>query len=278
MVHGIIIATMLTLIGDNGSADHALAPPEPPSHPAQVSMQAADWAREDSHTPWVEATLSNWLYYHKHYSLDPHLSHPSPDPQGGWSLSLDFLGQRASAFLVTTASPVLTQGQYVKVVGGISVRGDVNVSLMPGGPVACSMYLQEDGDDPPPTENRYRYYRWWSKDVLALQGGRFVQVVRLEPQFWENVARDPGDKSAAATAGFQQALANPRSIGMWCRSGYLGRGGYVGEKMPDADDFRALLDPTFTIFSFAVCDEFADAPSAKQENEACAPPNFRSAP
>jgi hypothetical protein len=268
MVHGIIIATMLTLIGDNGSGDQVPAPPQPPSHPAQVSMNAADWAREDSRS--LGGMMSEWLY-HKRYSLDPHLSHPSPDPQGGWSLSLDFLGQRAGAFLVTTASPILTQGQYVKVVGGISVRGDVGVSYMSGSPVVCSMYLQEAGDDPSPAENRYLYYRWWSKDPLFLQGGRFVQVVRLEPQFWANVTWDPGDYSAAATAGFQQALANPRSIGMWCKGGYVGRGGYVGEKMPGADDFRALLDPTFSMFSFAVCDPFSDAPSAKQENEACAP-------
>jgi hypothetical protein len=38
MVHGIIIATMLTLVGDNGSGDQVAAPPQPPSHPAQVSM------------------------------------------------------------------------------------------------------------------------------------------------------------------------------------------------------------------------------------------------
>jgi hypothetical protein len=35
---------------------------------------------------------------------------------------------------------------------------------------------------------------------------------------------------------------------------------------------HALVDPTFSMFSFAVCDPFADAPSAKQEDEACAPP------
>jgi hypothetical protein len=141
----------------------------------------------------------------------------------------------------------------------------------------CSMYLQEAGDDPSSAENRYLYYRWWSKDALFSTGGRFVQVVRLEPQFWRTMTLEQGDASAAATAGFEQALAYPRSIGMWCKGGYVGRGGYVGEKMPGADDFRALLDPTFTIFSFAVCDpfrggpnsDFADAPSAKQENEAC---------
>jgi hypothetical protein len=42
MVHGIIIAAMLTLIGDNGSGDQIPAPFQQPSHPAQVSMKAAD--------------------------------------------------------------------------------------------------------------------------------------------------------------------------------------------------------------------------------------------
>jgi hypothetical protein len=126
-------------------------------------------------------------------------------------------GLKFFSYLVTTASPGLTQGHYVKMVGGISARGDVGVSYMAGGPVVCSMYLQEAGDDPSPAENRYLYYRWWSKDPLFLQGGRFVQVVRLEPQFWRTVTLQQGDASAAATAGFQQALAYPRSVGMWCK-------------------------------------------------------------
>lgn len=63
MVHGIIIATMLTLTGDNGSGDQAPAPPQPPSHPAQVSMKAADWTLKQS--PTVERIWGDWNFKHR---------------------------------------------------------------------------------------------------------------------------------------------------------------------------------------------------------------------
>jgi hypothetical protein len=61
MVHGIIIAAMLTLIGDNGSGDQVPAPPPPPSHPAQVSMKAADRARSLCGLP-PAAGVARWRY------------------------------------------------------------------------------------------------------------------------------------------------------------------------------------------------------------------------
>jgi hypothetical protein len=179
-----------------------------------------------------------------------------------------FPGIKFFSYLVTTASPILTQGHYVKMVGGISARGDVEVDLSrPGGhPGWCRMYFREIGDDPFSTEPRYLYYRWWSTDFLVLHSGHFVQVVGLEPEFWSNLTGERGDKSAAATAGFEEALANPQQIGIMCRGAHVaGDGDYYHP--------HALVEPTFSMFSFAVCDPFADAPSAKQENEACAPPH-----
>ena len=48
--YGLIIAAILTLAGDNGSADQVPPPPQPPSHPAQVSMKADDWTLKQSPT------------------------------------------------------------------------------------------------------------------------------------------------------------------------------------------------------------------------------------
>jgi hypothetical protein len=293
MVHGIIIATMLTLVGDNGSGDEVSAPPQPPSRPAQISMKAADWTLK--HSPPLYRVESDWdlkhggevyqavpmdrgkaraewLLNHRPTSLGTRLSHPSPDPQGGWSLSLDSLFPRSkvSAFIVTTASPILIQGQYVKMVGAISGGGDVAHS--PAGlPAWCRMYFREVDDDPFYRKTHHLHYRWWSVDAVLLQRGRFVMVVGLQPQFWSNVGGMSGDFSDAATAGFQQALANPKMIGIFCNGTFV-----LGE------DYRyVVFHPTLSITSFAVCDpsqarptsDFADAPSAKQENEACAPPH-----
>jgi hypothetical protein len=299
MVHGIIIATMLTLIGDNGSGDQVPPPLQPPSHPAQVSMKAADWTLE--HSSGVPQMMTDWIFRHTRPSLDTRLSHPSPAPQGGWSLSLDSLlevepsrpviklpnlevntiaGLKFFSYLVTTASPILTQGHYVKLVGNISARGDVDAFSYPLGstPASCRMYFQEVGDDPFSTESRYLYYRWWSTDFLVLHRGHFVQVVGLEPEFWSPVTGERGVESAAATAGFQQALANPQQIGVMCRGAYVDSGdGYDNH-------WRALVEPTFSMFSFAVCDPFRQPRRpfrdtiVEREYWACAPPNFTRAP
>jgi hypothetical protein len=320
MVLGLIIATMLTLVGDNGGADQVAAPPQPPSRPAQVSMQAADWTLKQSPplvriwsdwklehggevyqtVPWDRSKPgasyrlinhlwtfvlldrwkvgdASWLLSHRPTSQGTHLSHPSPDPQGGWSLSLGsfFPGPSKSfSYLVTTASPILTQGQYVKMVGEISAPGAIPIELPAHAlPVSCRMYFREVDDDPFYRKTNHLHYRWWSTAPLLLRGGRFVFVVRLEPQFWQNTGGEPGDYGAAATAGFQRALANPQTIGIMCEGGFV-----TGS---DALFSRALFHPTFSMFSFAVCDpprarptsDFADAPSAKQEDEACAPPH-----
>jgi len=62
MVHGIIIATMLTLIGDNGGGNQVPAPPQPSSHPAQVSMKAADWTLKNS--PSRQDIADDWDLRH----------------------------------------------------------------------------------------------------------------------------------------------------------------------------------------------------------------------
>jgi hypothetical protein len=263
MVHGIIIAAMLTLVGDNGSGDQVPAPPPPPSHPAQVSMKAADWTLKNSPAPakiaddWDlkhggEAAVpkDKWFLNQRPTSAGTRLTHPSPDPQGGWSLSLDSLFPRNDFtffYLITTASPVLTQGQYVKMVGEISARGEVAIELpLHTLPARCFMYFREVDDDPFYRKTHHLHYRWWSDLGVSLYRGRFVLVVGLEPQFWSNVVVEPGDYSAAATAGFQKALANPQTIGIMCSGGYVARDG-------DWSHPRALVDPTFSMFSFAVC-------------------------
>jgi hypothetical protein len=60
---GIIIAAMLTLVGDNGGGDQVPAPPQPPSRPAQISMNAADWvAGQDNLHALVDPTFSMFSF------------------------------------------------------------------------------------------------------------------------------------------------------------------------------------------------------------------------
>jgi hypothetical protein len=165
---------------------------------------------------------------------------------------------KSFSYLITTASPILSQGQYVKMVGEISAPGAIPVEKPAHAlPVSCRMYFREVDDDPFYRKTQHLHYRWWSTAPLLLREGRFVFVVRLEPQFWQNTAGEPGDYGAPPTAGFQQALANPQTIGIMCEGGFV-----AGS---DALFSRALFHPMFSMFSFAVCDS--------QPNEACAPPH-----
>jgi hypothetical protein len=205
-------------------------------------------------------------------------SAPSPyddlrPSHGGWSLkfSLPQPTRRSQSvyFASTTASPLLIRGWYVNVSGRAS-------PLPPG--MDCRMYFSGSRSD----DLSGQYQLWLSTKPLipgANWLGDFVQVVGLEPEFWSTVTGEPenwstfvtgerGDASAAATAGFQQALANPQSIGIICGA-YVRGDPYAGDSIPDPYAGDRILQ--FTMDSFAVCDPFA--PSAKQQNEACAPPS-----
>jgi hypothetical protein len=159
-----------------------------------------------------------------------------------WSLNLRGRWQ----FVISTASPVLTQGWYITMSGAIGAsnsRGpDLEASIeiqRPRGtpPVRCWMYFQKAGDD---LSGRGQYYLWRSAKSLPFPDGRFVQSVSLEPENWETVGGERGDAGAAATAGFQQALANPQSIGIMCGRVY-------------DDDKVYLCDVPFEMQSFALC-------------------------
>jgi hypothetical protein len=189
-----------------------------------------------------------------------------------FSLPQPTLRSQSVYFASTTASPFLIRGWYVKVSGRAS-------PLPPG--MDCRMYFSGS----PPDDLSSEYQLWLStKPLIPSANGRFVQFVGLEAEFWSTVTGEPenwsnfvtgerGNASDSATAGFQQALANPQSIGIICGA-YVRGDPFAGDSIPDPYAGDRILQ--FTMDSFAVCDPFA--PSAKQENEACAPPNFWRAP
>jgi hypothetical protein len=112
----------------------------------------------------------------------------------------------------------------------------------------CRMYLQKVSDD---LSGQGQYDRWWSTKPLPRPSrlGNFVQFVGLEPEFWSTVTGERGDASGAATAGFQQALANPQRIGVMCDMEYVSHDPFAG----DVIGFANAQDATFTMDSFAVC-------------------------
>jgi hypothetical protein len=208
----------------NASSNQPVPTQPLPSHPAQVSMKAADWDF--------------------HYAIADVPAHPSQlSPVHGWWFNMPGAGHH---FLITTASPVLVQGWYVKMSSSISATNLFGSGVKH----VCQIFFEEVGNYLPEPG----YHRWWStKKGTDL-------IVGLEPEFWSTVTGERGDAGVAATAGFQQALANPQQIGVVCDIEYGDdpfAGDVIGPKIPTA---------AFTMDSFAVCEPFA-----KQVNEACAP-------
>jgi hypothetical protein len=113
-----------------------------PAIPAQVNMNAADWNFQDG-TNVTEHPLQMW--------------------PGAWSLNLRSRWQ----FVISTASPVLTQGWSIKMSGAIggSLHGPWELDAIEiqrprvTPPARCWMYFQKAGDD---LSGRGQYYLWRS--------------------------------------------------------------------------------------------------------------------
>src|SRR5271166_628529 len=80
-------------------------------------------------------------------------------------------------------------------------------------PATVRFYFQETGDNWSGIGG-YAYYRWWSTQAIVLQPGISSLTVPLAPANWSSVEGENGANSATATAAFNAAMANARTIGM----------------------------------------------------------------
>jgi len=71
------------------------------------------------------------------------------------------------------------------------------------------------------------YDRWWAQDPYSyeLGPGAATITVPLQPQYWSSVYGELGNSSAAAEAGFEQALKYPEYVGVTFGGGcFFGHG------------------------------------------------------
>lgn len=132
---------------------------------------------------------------------------------------------------VTMASPALNAGQTITLTGSIAASADAvfnhftaTDNTAAGHPSACRIFFSERGDNLS-GQGAYAYYRWWANDPadVVLQNGTFSVSAVLSPGAgggWTSVEGEQATNSAAATAGFAQAMANPDQIGFTCGGGY----------------------------------------------------------
>ncbi len=143
--------------------------------------------------------------------------HPAPRPGGGWYF--DFPTGRNSVHYVLAAVN-MTASSYVDATISVTATGTpvFVYNLQPGNtcdyPAHVRFLLQEKGDDLSGMNGK-QYFRWWSNSVAyqLAPGSAKLTASLSDLGQWTSVFGEKANASAAATAGFKQAMANLGNVG-----------------------------------------------------------------
>jgi hypothetical protein len=195
-------AALLLLIASQTAQPSAPAP----IRPINVSMNAGAWS---------------FLY-------SPTMpTHPTPHPDG-WSF--DFPAQDGVHYLVQPVTGYVSGSARAKfrveTTGTPFFDWRTNPNNTCDNPASVRLYLQRRGDDMTAAKE---FFRWWSNPVgYTLAPGAAELVAPLNPAQWSSVLGKRGTDSAAATQGFEAALADLGNVGMTFGGGcFFGHGVFV---------------------------------------------------
>ena len=143
--------------------------------------------------------------------------HPTPQPGGGWYF--DFPTDPNSVHYVLAAVH-MSASSYVAARILVTTSGTpvFVYNLEPHNtcvhPAQVRFLLQEKGDDLS-GRNGKQYFRWFSNSVAyqLASGASNLRASLTDLSQWTSVLGEKANASAAATAGFQQAIANLGSVG-----------------------------------------------------------------
>lgn len=230
--------TILLALLLSGCSSGQSSPP-PVQHPAQVSMNPAAWSLLYGLGANISAAPGGGFQF-----SFPATSAACPDPTEATTTNCP------SVHYVETASPLLKAGQTITMSGSIQASSDAvfNYTIdadnptTPGGhPAACRIFFEQAGDQ----ALNQPYYRWWASDPadVVLGNGVFSISSSLAPtQGWSSVFGETANHSAAATAGFNQAMANVASIGFTC-----GGGSFYGHGVNMSAGTATMIVNSFTV-------------------------------
>jgi hypothetical protein len=143
--------------------------------------------------------------------------HPTPQTGGGWYF--DFPTDPNSVHYVLAAVNMAASGDVDASILVTTIGTPVFVyNLQPDNtcvyPEHVRFLLQEKGDDLSGTNGK-QYFRWWSNSVAyQLAPGRAnLRASLTDLSQWTSVLGEKANASAAATAGFKQAMANLGNTG-----------------------------------------------------------------
>ena len=143
--------------------------------------------------------------------------HPTPQIGGGWYF--DFPTDPNSVHYVLAAVSMAASGDVDANISVTTTETPIFVyNLQPDNkrvyPAHVRFLLQQKGDDLS-GKNGKQYFRWWSNSVAyQLAPGKAQLGASLaDLSQWTSVLGEKANGSAAATAGFKQAIANLGNVG-----------------------------------------------------------------
>jgi hypothetical protein len=143
--------------------------------------------------------------------------HPTPQAGGGWYF--DFPTDPNSVHYVLAAVNMAASSDVAASILVTTTGTPVFVyNLQPDNncvyPAQVRFLLQEKGDDLSGTNGK-QYFRWWSNSVAyqLAPGPANLSASLTDLSQWTSVLGEKANASAAATAGFKQAMANLGNVG-----------------------------------------------------------------
>jgi hypothetical protein len=155
-------------------------------------------------------------------------SHPYADASGGWHFNFPSPPDSIHYATITINRPIGgTFSADMKVdaqnaIFNFRIGDPTNTGTAPP---ACHLFFQQQGDDLSGS-GPMQFYRWWSTPfAFVLANGAATLSVPLTPDKWLSVFGLRGTDSAAAQAGFAQAMAKTANVGLTFGGGsYYGHG------------------------------------------------------
>jgi len=143
--------------------------------------------------------------------------HPTPRTGGGWYFNFPTDPNSVHYVLTTVkmvASSYVDAGILVTTTGTPAFVYNLQPDNTCISPAHVRFLLQERGDDLSGTNGK-EYFRWWSNSVAyRLAPGRAnLRAWLTDLSQWTSVLGEKANASAAAAAGFKQAMANLGNVG-----------------------------------------------------------------
>jgi hypothetical protein len=144
---------------------------------------------------------------------------------GTWSFAFPAKANGSSVNYVYTKPASLAAGQTITLtfsVDGNAIFG--NADAKDTGTPSVRLFIWEAGDDLS-GHDAFVYYRWWCSSGAVLRAGNNQTIsCVVNPANWSSVFGESGASSAAAQAGFAQAVRNVAYVGFTFGGSFFGHG------------------------------------------------------